>query len=179
MVLAVQTFLTLLETLGMGVVFLVLLASGIAKMFSLETFRVGLLAIPYMKPPFTYPIAYLLPFLELLAAMGIWVGSYQAKWLALILFVSFQVVIAVTLLHKLKVDCHCFGSFGNRKLSMGTFLTNLILMAFILLDLGKDGLFLDIVGVLSSLALALVWLLFEVISKNQKLILENYAGGLQ
>jgi len=171
------TILELVETLGMGMVLLVFLDSGGAKLFALETFRVGLLSVPYMKPGWSYPIAYILPVLELLAAVGIYLNYTPAKILALGLFLCFEAIIALTLWRKLSIGCHCFRSFGNRKLSKQTILTNLILMVFIVLDLSMTGLFLDVVSLLTALAILVFWVMIDIVSNNRKLIQENYFAG--
>ncbi|RCK73968.1 MAG: putative methylamine utilization protein MauE [Ignavibacteriae bacterium] len=75
--------------------------------------------------------ALLIPWIELLVGISIIIGFFLrgTSLLAIILFSSFSILIGISLLRGLSIDCGCFGNLGS-PLTYSRLIEDLILLLF-------------------------------------------------
>lgn len=163
-----------LQSLGTGLVVVIFLASGVAKLFAVKDFRIGLLAIPRMRPALTYPIAWLLPPGELVLAVGLFLDATWARPSAILLFAVFNGVILLAARHNLELDCNCFGKIGARKLTMNTFVANLFLALPLVSGMLWETRVLSLSSLCISACLLLLWVGLPLLHENKHMLQELY-----
>jgi hypothetical protein len=128
-----------LRQIGLDVVVCVLLLSGMWKAAGIARFREGLLYIPHMQPAWTYPLAWLLPPLEILTAIGLLAGVPGSRACAVFLWFAFIAVTSVVLSKGLLLTCHCFGPWQARTYSVKTINENVVLLFLTLAGVNLPG----------------------------------------
>jgi uncharacterized membrane protein YphA (DoxX/SURF4 family) len=105
-------------------------ASGILKLRDLEMFE-GSLANYQLAPPWLEkPLAYLLPIIECISAIGLLTRPTRtpAAWMLLGLLVIFTCAVAINLARgRSNIDCGCFGPALRQELSGWMLVRNLAL----------------------------------------------------
>jgi peroxiredoxin/uncharacterized membrane protein YphA (DoxX/SURF4 family) len=131
--------------------------AGIAKVADASGSRQAIVAFG-IPEKFAAPLAWCLPFAEILIALSLipistaWFGSIAA----LALLLMFAVGIAVNLAGGKSPDCHCFGQLHSEPISWLTFARNLALVAVagVIVVLGKNDPGLSAVSWLAALRTA-------------------------
>lgn len=108
--------------------------AGLAKLFDLQGFFIGLLELDLFDANVAWVISLVTPFLELLVGFWLLIG-WRADWASVagfVMLVGFTSVLFSAWWRGLEIDCACFGplSFGSTYFSW--FLRNaLFLLAFL------------------------------------------------
>lgn len=128
--------LTGVETLLLGgtvLVSFVLALSGAAKLIDRRGTANALTSLRILGAGAHGAIAWALPVVELLVALGLWLpwsaAALSAAILSVIAFAVFTVVIARALRFDDPVTCACFGTVGSLSVSRRTVVRNLVLLA--------------------------------------------------
>lgn len=100
-----------------GAVALVFFLSGLAKLRAPKDFRASLMRVPHATPASSLAVAYTLPVVEIVVALGLVLGHGAARWLAIGLLCAFNGVAALVLAKDLELDCGCFGGLYERPFS--------------------------------------------------------------
>ncbi len=140
-----MTFLLLLIRLVLGGVFIY---SGFSKLITpIENFMAVIEGYQFLKPPFIWPVAFFLPWLELIFGTFLLTG-FLTRWSAAFLGLfsaTFITLLSRSLILKLPVtECGCFGagiSLGPQQalmLDLGLFLMALCLIFFPCTPFGLD-----------------------------------------
>ena len=103
--------------LAVGAVALLFLISGLAKLRAPKDFRASLLRLPHATPTGSLVVAYTLPLVEIVLALGLVLGHGAARWLAIALLCAFNGVAALVLNKDLELECNCFGGLIERSFS--------------------------------------------------------------
>lgn len=117
----------------LGAVFLV---SGGIKLLDPERFYLDLQTFPWFPPILAYPIMLVLPWWELLAAVGILTKRLYAGALFSLAFqlTGFIIVLSVSAVSDVDLSCGCFGDwylFPNTATHIGFNTTLLILLGIL------------------------------------------------
>ena len=99
-----------------------LLVAGATKLADRSSFRQAVAEYEVLPKALAGPFATVLPWLELAlgALLLLGLGTIVAAALALPLFLSFAVAIAVNLLRGRQLDCHCFGAIQSEQIGWAT-----------------------------------------------------------
>lgn len=87
----------------------VFLYGGVPKLFSPTHFATIISAYGLLPDLFVFPVALLLPLLEVITAIGLVLNYRGAMTTALLLLILFIVVLSYGMYLGLDIDCGCFG----------------------------------------------------------------------
>ena len=136
----------------------VFLLAGVGKLTSPRAFRLGLLTLPYFRVSWAWPVAVLLPLVEVATALGLFFNHGEAKAAALALLGLFCVAAWMSLSRRLQVKCNCFGAFGGeRMLSWRTIAENGALAAGVAASFALPARVDVLIGPLVAMALLSVY----------------------
>ena len=93
----------------------VLVWAGAQKARNPQLFALDLEAYRLLPPALILPIAYYLPWLEILTALALLIPRLRrsALWLAAILLTVFSLMLALAWSRGLQINCGCFGAAGG------------------------------------------------------------------
>jgi putative oxidoreductase len=131
----------------------ILLTAGISKLPRRAEFTQAVLAYNILSVRFARIAARCIPWLEIVAGLGLLIGLYTsvAAALACMLLSAFTIAIGINLWRGNDLDCHCFGTAHQTKIGPGALLRNLLLILITLVILRFYT------GYLSVEALVLGW----------------------
>lgn len=106
----------------------ILLIAGITKLFDREGFIQAVELYRVLPARLTRVFALCLPYLEVISGFGLLVGLWTraATMLAIALFVSFAIAIAINVARGKDLDCHCFGKLRQEKTSPVSLFRNFV-----------------------------------------------------
>ncbi len=107
----------------------VFIYAGILKIIDPLGFSQNILNYKVLPPALSLPVAIVLPWLEVLTGFGLVAGLFKrtsAQIISLML-IGFIVLVAITMIRGLDVDCGCFGTF-SRKADLRLILEDAILL---------------------------------------------------
>ena len=109
-----------------------LLLSGITKMYDLQGASRSAVAVGILPASLSRGFGFLLPFVEVILAIILFITSESILLLAalLLLFVSFAIANAKMMIEKKDIACHCFGRFMSGEMGLGSLLHSLILIIY-------------------------------------------------
>lgn len=107
---------------------LIFLLSGTTKLLQGKQFAQVVKSYGLLPLPFSSIFALFLPWLELTNGLGLLVGLFTSFFtvLAITLFISFNIAVAIALRQGKKIDCNCFGNFQKTPISPVILLRNSI-----------------------------------------------------
>jgi uncharacterized membrane protein YphA (DoxX/SURF4 family) len=108
----------------------VLLVAGISKLLDREGFVQAVDAYQILPVRLARVVALGLPYLEIVLGVFLLTGlaTRMAAILAIWLFATFAIAVAINLVRRRELDCHCFGNLWQGKIGLSTLLRNLILV---------------------------------------------------
>ena len=136
-----MTFVLLFLRLALGAVFLM---SAVPKIAAPRQFANDVQQYQLLPRPLGSAFGYVLPYVELAAALMLLTGAY-AVWAALLvvgMLVSFMIAVGIAMVRKLNLNCSCFGLLYRERVGWSTQIRDgiLLVMALIILFGGNGDL---------------------------------------
>ncbi|MGB3210278.1 MAG: MauE/DoxX family redox-associated membrane protein [Desulforhopalus sp.] len=97
------------DYMGRWVIGLIFLFAAIPKLFNVQEFASTIDAYGMLSDVFVYPMAVVLPIVEILLAVGLVFNHFKSKIGTLLLLLFFILLLSYSIHLGLDIDCGCFG----------------------------------------------------------------------